>query len=450
MKRRINMKERKKGTVEGKRFNTGREMVELIYRHYFSINPSITLLQFKNEISSYNFSEKINDANDRSFLKTEASYNTLADDLKEKFYSPIPFIIEGKNYYLKTETGEPNTSKHKHFAMDHGINVVYDTSISFNNDIEVIKLKKHNNELLNFYDFETKSTLTSYQLDLLSKLKVVIVRDSNDLCCEIVGRYDLREVIMEIESILEENNHVSDFRCLLESLLELLRKLFEIESSDADYNNEGFYILSNGSFYISKEYYDSINEIEQEIKTIILKINKKLDSHGWSEDTKKLIKDILDRIYPKIISRKKYSALLGRFSASGLMITLYETTIKNWLPTVDLEKKMLDVYSHELFHAYHYVHMINRAGWHYDYQSRIVKESLARYLEYKYGQSYINDTKITSNLVRIWNDYDMLDLPYAGAKYVEKYVSLCELMFKESSKNNTEDAFHLIESASKI
>ena len=441
-----------KGFVNGKYFNSGREMVEMIYRIYFDNNPTITLVEFEQELINYNFSSRINDSNDRSFLKSEASYNALGDDLKKRFYSPNVFVIGGNKYYLKTETGEPDTSEHKRFAHNHGINVTdnncMSTSVSINNQT-VRKLKGHNDELISFYIAETKSVLSQIQYEDLSNIKVVIDK-SNDIYFEIIGRYDLREIIEEIKTILEGNRHLSDLTNVIEELLQLLYQLLDIEYSCQNRNENTPFLIENGIHYISRNYRNNINEIESNIKAIMDKIKEMLESHNWPIETRKLIEYILNIIFPKIISRKRISSVLGTFTASKFLITLYEKAIKEWLPNVELDKKMLNVYSHELFHAYHYVHMQGQGKWAYDDESRIVKESLARYIEYKFGMFNIHETTITSDLIRMWNNYDMFDFPYAGAKFVEHFSGLCELMFKESIIKGTKETFHLIETASKI
>lgn len=117
-----------RGKVNGVLFNSGREMVQLIYAKYFSKNPNITLNEISIKLENYPKLTKLNDENDRSFLKSKSKYMELADTKKRKFYYSEPFLIEDKEYYLKTETGEPETSEHIRFAKDNNIVVEVETS----------------------------------------------------------------------------------------------------------------------------------------------------------------------------------------------------------------------------------------------------------------------------------------------------------------------------------
>lgn len=447
-----------RGYVNGKRFNSGRKMVEMIYRSFYNNNPSITFADFINEVSHYGV-EKMNDSNQRSFFKSENAYRRINSDLQKRIYDDIPFVLDGQNYYLKTETGEPQTSEHIRFAGDHGISVVLDNPLTPVVSVPTVafspvsELKKHNDALISFYIAETKSFLTKSQYDYLSNVEVII--DDTDIpYFEIVGRYDLREIINEIEELLERKGSViCDFRGLLEELLRILWKILELEGYLCDFppvcqfgdNGEPFNIPN-----ISFQHITKIRDLNSELKSLIEKLRKLLNEGQWSQETIKLIEDILNRIWPKIVGRKRTSTVLGTFTASQKRITLYKLAIENWLSDVDYFKKLLDVYSHELFHAFHYAHMKKTKQWEYDDKSRMVKESLARYIEYRYGMLYICETAISADLIRMWNDNDMCDFPYAGAKYVEKFSGLCELMFKDSVCNGTKRAFHLIDSASKL
>lgn len=313
----------------------------------------------------------------------------------------------------------------------------------------VAKLKQNDDALISFYIAETKSLLTKQLYNDIKNIEVVIDEAENPYF-EIVGRYDLREIAEEIKGLLENNsNFIGDFRELLDVLLRIIWEILQSEPSNdflltnqLGVNGEPFNIPNFSFRFISR-----IRDLEGELKSIIDQIRRMLNEGQWSARTRRLIEDILNRTWPKIVGRKRASIVLGNFSASKKQITLFKVAIENWLPDVDYFDKLLDVYSHELFHAFHYINMKNHKKWEYDENSRIVKESLARYIEYRYGLLNICDTAISSDLIRMWNDYDMHDFPYAGAKYVEKYIGLCELMFKVSVNNGTHKAFHLIDSA---
>ena len=115
-------KKRGKGTVNGQKFENWRKMFWLIIQNFFRNNPNITFEEFTSDIGKYNI-YSINEENERSLIKTKESYEKFPN-YKNK-YGETPIIIEGKEYYFKTEVGDEK-GKFIDFAKDHGIVVELD------------------------------------------------------------------------------------------------------------------------------------------------------------------------------------------------------------------------------------------------------------------------------------------------------------------------------------
>ena len=316
---------------------------------------------------------------------------------------------------------------------------------------ELIKrLREKNDELISFYVSETKAIITDDIIKKLKEIRIDIIDNPIYGWFDTYTIYDFKDeiqkLIEEIETLITNirgilvclSNRQDDKRgkynigiefllSILDSLKSILGMLRNIDLQD--HNGDNSPIISN--------------KILEEIKNILKKIE---DLENQLKDIPTNIKDLIEKIKRMLqpISVKPMGDVLGVFYPRDFKIELSRNNINDWISqSIDFEKKLLNVYSHELFHAFHFLYVTSISYWR-KIQS-IVKESLARYIEFRYCMKFIGVPEIICDHMESWNSNDMFDFPYSGAKYLNRVENLCESIFK-SSLLNKKSAFLMIDS----
>jgi len=285
----------------------------------------------------------------------------------------------------------------------------------------IAELKSKNEELISFYVSETKAILSNDICKALNDIEVKIIDYPLYGWCDTYTIHDFKEDIYPLIDELQKLYQVidnSDLRGLLGCLLELLMSLMHILEDIFFQEHSG-----SDQFVVPKNVTGRISEI--------LDIIEQLEKSGI--EIPKRIKDLLDKLKKilKPIRVAPINNLLGVFYPRDYRIELSKPNIESWISTgIDFNEKLLDVYSHELFHAFHFKYVTSLSYW--VSIDKIVKESLARYIEFRYCMKYIGTPEVICNHMQSWNNNDMYDFPYSGAKYLNKIENLCETVFQLS------------------
>lgn len=178
---------------------------------------------------------------------------------------------------------------------------------------------------------------------------------------------------------------------------------------------------------------DLINKVEQADDLDIAAIKTSLHELDIHDDNYKLYKVLAD-IYSALDITTFFTN--GTYNRTKNTITLYLSNIYDKAKELKVrpEYYLINVFSHELFHAYHYK-MIKKS-FDENIQSNIVIESLASYFQFLYlfdkfdsfdENSYTlskENELVAKNIYDSWK-YDMFIYPYSGAKFMfisNKYI----------------------------
>lgn len=123
----------------------------------------------------------------------------------------------------------------------------------------------------------------------------------------------------------------------------------------------------------------------------------------------------INKLRELIMSLSYILTIYGEYDNKNNFIILYLKNIYNNYPN-DYGTILLNIFAHELFHAYH-ARCVEKNGkvWEdSNCDSIIVKESLASYFENEFSGR-------NANLAREWAKYTIDSWPYAGAKHFTPY-----------------------------
>lgn len=173
-------------------------------------------------------------------------------------------------------------------------------------------------------------------------------------------------------------------------------------------------------------------------------------SKRFEEQSKNLIDELLDslkrmmkderlspfdidkvrRIIDAFKERDFVSLILGRYYHQKRMVVLYKQNIIDTAIDNDIYSNMKRVLAHEMFHAIHHYLFDGakqvRSKFGKNGHGSIVKEGLARLIEYNYCKDTLNTklaAKYCSELEESWNNHFFEAYPYSAAKYLEEYTS---------------------------
>ena len=152
-----------------------------------------------------------------------------------------------------------------------------------------------------------------------------------------------------------------------------------------------------------------IQYLIEELKNSI----KEFKSHLSSKELKGL-----DNIIATIKQPKFIQEILGTFSHNFTITLHIESIFDHSIKfNVPFTHALLEVFAHELFHAFHFLKVDNIKNW--TSISPIILESFASYFEYL----FCKDRGIyVFNLERDWQKYDMYTYPYSGARFIKENV----------------------------
>lgn len=180
-------------------------------------------------------------------------------------------------------------------------------------------------------------------------------------------------------------------------------------------------------------------KLKEELFKPIEKQNEKL-IYELLDTLKKLLKDgqfqpfdvdKVKRIIDVFKERYVISIVLGRYYHQRRTIVLYKQNIIDTAINKDIYSNMKRVLTHEMFHAIHHFLFDGakqvRSKFGKNGYGSIVKEGLARLIEYNYCKDTLNTklaTKYCDELEKSWNNNFFEVYPYSAAKYLEEYSSL--------------------------
>jgi len=285
---------------------------------------------------------------------------------------------------------------HQPISLNNHLNNVFENSLDCTQNTSLnTKIHYPQNDWRNYLRSEISPIIHDLEnlLDLrhdnyiLSRLQNIKIVFSDSRKTIQYGTYNKQDILDSISTY--QDKHYSSNRYVSEILQRLA---FDIREYDNN-NNE------------RDKYNQSLNE------TITL-LEKQ-----FCELPTKAINDI-KKIITKIKRLKFNTNLLGTFSTNKT-ITLYIESIFDHAVNnkVSFLKSMLEVFVHELFHAYHFFTINNTNEW--KSCNKIIKESFAAYFEYLYCKS---QNIYVFNLERDWQKYDMYTYPYSGAQYLKDKV----------------------------
>ena len=270
---------RGRGSVDGVSFRTWREAIYLVISKYLEKNPFISYIEFvENTREIQDFS--INDNNDRSFIKSEIAYYRLPQNLQRKFYDSRPLNIEGKNYYLKTETDEKHALKVIEFGKKNGISVIVENN-QFNN---TENNSKSSTCLDEFYNFLLKFFPINDANKYISAIQKVCM-DCNVNIDDLKFDYLLvKKIINEYNTFRSEENRNSNGELVLSLkyfILFIKMNSFFKQKNNANDNQQSRYTIQklntwgfipinyssdyrNKSFDINQQFYSYIDILLKE------------------------------------------------------------------------------------------------------------------------------------------------------------------------------------------
>lgn len=406
---------RGRGRVDGVSFKNYREAIYLIVSKYLGKNPNMTYYDFvysTKEIQDFS----INDNNDRSFIKTEIAYYRLPQNLQRKFYDSRPLNIEGKNYYLKTETDEKHALKVIEFGEKNGISITLDNAIFNNNSF----CKIINSELFpkevdkeQFIDFIEKLPGIGHNHSFSLHRSTIIIELSNLEPTKTYGILTLDDVKnIFIKMIKEKNYEYAD---------DLIERINNAKSKD------------------------DLLELASPIAEIIM--DRDIDD-GY-EKALEMIQDLIGQIkFTGLILGCFYYEPYWNYDISKTKnekIILYVKNIeacqKNYGGVFNAFKAVI---AHELFHYFHcslskffdgdYTYEFSHRS---DYLSDVLKESLASYYEWVICKLY----QIPNDLILSWNTHSIKIYPYSGAKYISD-IHECGKILGDSIKHGMNRALY--------
>ncbi|MCR4660575.1 MAG: hypothetical protein K5765_01080 [Clostridia bacterium] len=212
----------------------------------------------------------------------------------------------------------------------------------------------------------------------------------------------LKDTIIELSADKRINTPkatLSDFQTAFDQMIKEWK-----ESSDINRPYEPNHIKANNIREMKEEKlienYESIKEF----------LNKHLpfSMETWMVIIPNVIKNLLPP-----------AELLGVYNHSKNKIILYVKAIENDCikNNIPFGEKLFSVFAHEVFHAFHYsLCYLNKQTWQQSWYQHveIIKESLARYVEYK----YTDNTYIQTDLKNEMMHSPMIVWPYSGALYI--------------------------------
>ncbi len=275
---------------------------------------------------------------------------------------------------------------------------------------------------MNFFYSETHRDITKEQRKKLFEIELNFVYDESP--SEIYGKYSTEEINKDIKELLDSIRGKSGAE---REQLKRIEELFEAISKRLDEN---------------KPWDEELNGLIRCISDII----------EGCRGLKRKIKSI----QKKTAKRQRRFLTLGQFDAEKWEIRFYMKNIDTVYHLKNLEESDVnDIFNsllaHEYFHAFHYIQMTDKRKWTYDDEKSItVVESLAKYIEYRYCVKYGIGNMMRDDIRDMWGRFTMDEFPYAGAKHIDRFPNLCELMFKESIMHGNKSAYHLIKTASQI
>jgi len=240
----------------------------------------------------------------------------------------------------------------------------------------------------------------NYDINTLVKLQNIKINFSDKQPTEQFGQYSKSNIMETIRSYLQKYPNTSD------NIKDVLNRiLIYIEESE-----------------------DDKNLIIQKLTMLINEYKNNLPKNE--------IKD-LQKILDKFKKMKFSSELLGCFNLN-FSITLYVESIFNYAlkHKVSFHNALREVFAHEMFHAYHYLIINDKATW--QNCSKIIKESFASYFEYLYCN---NEGIYVFDLENEWHKNDMNIYPYSGAQYIKDNVFKTRKFSHSSSKKFNKISF---------
>lgn len=128
----------------------------------------------------------------------------------------------------------------------------------------------------------------------------------------------------------------------------------------------------------------------------------------------------------------KTDIVLGKYNHLNKTITLYIRAILNSIigkySNVDnytnFTHRLLAVFVHELFHAYHACdYDSNGHSWNNDFQkNEIIVESLAAHFEWNFIWDTLGRHDMSDSMKNEWGKHACIIWPYAGAKYIQYFI----------------------------
>ena len=276
---------------------------------------------------------------------------------------------------------------------------------------------------IDFFCSETHRDITKEQIKKLSDIELCFVYDESP--SEIYGKYSTEEINKDIKELLDSIRGKSGAE---REQLKRIEELFEAISKRLDENKPWDEELNGLIRCISGDIIEGCRGLKRKIKSIQKKTAK----------------------------RKRRFLTLGQFDAEKWEIRFYMKNIDTVYHLKNLEQSdrgdlLGSLAAHELFHAFHYIQMTDKRKWTYDDEKSItVVESLAKYIEYRFCVEYGKGHMMRNDIRNMWGRFTMDEFPYAGAKHIDRFPNLCELMFKESIMHGNKSAYHLIKTASQI